>query len=183
MEDFLACHMHAFRFFGGVPKNILYDNLKTVVLSRLGKTIRFNPKFLDFAGALLFEPVPCKIRAGWEKGEVESSIRYIRLSFLAGLLAADLHAQAHVAKIMGFAVLYGKTEVLQALTHALAHTAFGAPYIQNIVLQQRARRGLADTPPIHVPAKPQWTQLTVEEQDLALYDDLFQGDSHAPQIP
>ena len=336
MEDFLAAHVHAFRFFGGVPKKILYDNLKTVVLSRVGKDIRFNPRFMDFAGAHLFEPVPCNIRAGWEKGKVESGIRYIRISFLAGrpvtswaelqkdadawrdavanlrthgttgdrpqdrfpadkaalrplpardydtaavrsvkvtkqafvlfdvnaysvpaslagktltlkadahqirvfdgitpvaehlrsyeknlpierpehrqgliarrrkaaaskttdaflalgpvakdylagLINAELHLNHHVGKIMDMAGLYGTTEVLQALTHALAHKAFGAPYVQNIVLQQRARRGLPDIPPLVIPHKPQWTQITVEEQDLALYDDLFQGDSHGTQ--
>ncbi|MBK8575944.1 MAG: IS21 family transposase [Elusimicrobia bacterium] len=84
LEDFLACHVHAFNFFGGIPKKILYDNLKTVVLSRLGRDIRFHPRFMDFAGAYLFEPVPCNVRAGWEKGKVESGIRYIRISFLTG---------------------------------------------------------------------------------------------------
>ncbi|MBP9699483.1 MAG: hypothetical protein KBD85_05640, partial [Elusimicrobia bacterium] len=75
------------------------------------------------------------------------------------------------------------TELLQALTHALAHKAFGAPYIQNIVLQQRARRGLPDTPPLVIPNKPQWTKITVEEQDLSLYDDLFPGEPHDPRVP
>ena len=35
-EDFLAAHVNAFRYFGGVPQSINYDNLKTVVLSRVG---------------------------------------------------------------------------------------------------------------------------------------------------
>ena len=60
--------------------------------------------------------------------------------------------------------------------------AFGAPYIQNIILQQRARRGLADTPPIQIARKPQWTKLSVEDQDLAVYDDLFaQPNPHEPK--
>jgi transposase len=83
-EDFLACHVNAFAFFGGVPHKINYDNLKTVVLSRLGKHIQFNPRFMDFAGTYLFEPIPCNVRAGWEKGKVERGIRYIRSAFLAG---------------------------------------------------------------------------------------------------
>jgi len=32
MEHFLACHQHAFEFFGGIPENIMIDNLKTGVL-------------------------------------------------------------------------------------------------------------------------------------------------------
>jgi transposase len=29
-----ACHRNAFSFFGGVPQEVLYDNMKTVVLQR-----------------------------------------------------------------------------------------------------------------------------------------------------
>lgn len=90
LEDFLAAHVNAFHFFGGAPKKINYDNLKTVVLSREGGHIHFHPKFMDFAGAYLFEPVPCNVRAAWEKGKVESGIKYLRSSFLAGRPILDL---------------------------------------------------------------------------------------------
>ena len=84
LEDFMAAHVNAFRFFGGVTKKINYDNLKTVVLSRLGREIHFQTKFMDFAGSYLFDPIPCTVRAAWEKGKVESGIKYVRSSFLAG---------------------------------------------------------------------------------------------------
>jgi hypothetical protein len=71
-------------FLGGVPRRINYDNLKAVVLSRVGRDIRFHPRLMDFAGAYLFEPIPCNVRAGWEKGKVESAIKYVRSAFLAG---------------------------------------------------------------------------------------------------
>jgi len=90
LEDFMTAHVNAFRFFGGVPKKINYDNLKTVVLSRLGRDIHFQPKFMDFAGSYLFEPIPCTVRAAWEKGKVESGIKYLRGAFLAGRLLLDL---------------------------------------------------------------------------------------------
>lgn len=90
LEDFMAAHVNAFRFFGGVTKKINYDNLKTVVLSRMGREIHFQSGFLDFAGVYLFEPVPCAVRAAWEKGKVESGIKYIRSSFLAGRPLRDL---------------------------------------------------------------------------------------------
>jgi len=48
LEDFLACHWRAFQFFGGIPKKCLYDNLKSVVLTRYGADIRFNPRFMEF---------------------------------------------------------------------------------------------------------------------------------------
>jgi len=331
LEDFLACHVRALRFFKGIPKKMLYDNLKAVVVSRVGKEIRFNPKFMDFAGYCLFEPVACGIARGNEKGKVESGIKYIRGSFLEGreivdwadlqreaviwrdtvanvrihgttrqrpvdryaqeesllqalpgkdydasiirpvkatnqafvifdvnaysvpwqlsskiltlkatsheisvfdgpnliashprsyekhlyfekpehrqgllaskraaqtaklndaflslgdlakkylegLLHAELHLAHHLQKIMDMVGRYGKTEVLQAINHALQFKAFGAPYIENIITQQRARRGLSDTPPIQITKKPQWTQLAVEDQNLELYDDLFKSE-------
>lgn len=85
LEDFLQAHLRAFQFFGGrLPKKILYDNLKAVCLARLGTEIRFNPRFLEFSGHYLFEPVLCRPGRGNEKGKVESSIKYLRSSFLDG---------------------------------------------------------------------------------------------------
>lgn len=336
MEDFIQCHINAFRFFGGIPQKILYDNLKTVVLSRLGTAIQFNPKFMEFAGIFLFEPIVCNIARGNEKGKVENGVKYVRGNFLSGrtvswpqiqadackwrdeiantrthgttrerpidrfereklllrplpahpydasivrtltassqalvhfdcnaysvpfsfaykpvllkaskdeihifnpanikhiiaihrrsfekgiaiedpkhyegliaekkkafasklkdqflnlgdlaknyldgLIASELNVHHHIAQIMESVRLYGKTEVLQAIDHALRHKAFGAPYLKNIILQQRAARGVKEHAPIIIPAKPAWTQLAVEEQDLSLYDDMF--DSSTPE--
>ena len=39
---------------------------------------------MDFAGYYVFEPIPCNVRAGWEKGKVERAIGYVRTAFLAG---------------------------------------------------------------------------------------------------
>jgi transposase len=96
LEDFLQCHINAFQFFGGVPRKILYDNLKAVVLARLGADIRFNPAFMEFAGVFGFEPVPCNIARGNEKGKVENGIHYLRVNFLAGrtLTWPDVNDQA-----------------------------------------------------------------------------------------
>ena len=84
LEEFLRCHQNAFAFFGGCPRKLFYDNLKTVVLARLGREIRWNPRFMDFAGHYLFEPVACNPASGWEKGRVERTIQYIRSNFLLG---------------------------------------------------------------------------------------------------
>jgi len=84
MDTFLRMHRRALEFFGGVPKRILYDNLKSVVLHHVGSTVQFNPQFLAFAGHYLFEPVAAPVRYPQAKGKVESSIRYIRQSFFYG---------------------------------------------------------------------------------------------------
>jgi len=45
MTNFLACHSHAFGFFGGIPAEILYDNMKNVVIKRMLHKIQWNKEF------------------------------------------------------------------------------------------------------------------------------------------
>ena len=56
MSNFLRGHVAAFRAFGGVPRVLLYDNLKSVVLKRHGATVVFNPNFIPFFRHYGFEP-------------------------------------------------------------------------------------------------------------------------------
>jgi transposase len=96
LESFLRCHTLAFQALGGVPRSLLYDNLKSVVLERVGDHIRFHPKLLEFAGHYHFAPKPCAPYRGNEKGKVERSIHYLRHSFFAARTYSsldDLNAQ------------------------------------------------------------------------------------------
>lgn len=77
-------HLRALEAFGGIPKKILYDNLKSVVLHHVGSVVQFNPRFLAFAGHYLFEPVAAPVRYPEAKGRVEASIKFIRHSFFYG---------------------------------------------------------------------------------------------------
>src|SRR3990170_1489735 len=45
LVDFLRCQAEALQFFGGVPRTLVYDNLKSVVLHRRGTEVTFNPQF------------------------------------------------------------------------------------------------------------------------------------------
>ena len=83
-------HKAAFAAFGGVPRTILYDNMKTVVLERDGDAIRFHPRFLQLSAHYLFAAHPCRPARANEKGKVERAIRYLRDSFFAGRHFADL---------------------------------------------------------------------------------------------
>jgi transposase len=80
-ETFARCHVHAFRFFDGVSREIWFDNLATAVAEHDGNLIRFNPRFLGFARECGFIPRACHVRAPWEKGKVERAIGYIRQNF------------------------------------------------------------------------------------------------------
>lgn len=82
---FLRGHIAAFAAFGGVPRRILYDNLKSAVLHRQGDAIQFNPRLYDFSAYYRFEPRPVGVRRGNEKGRVERAVRYLRDAFFAAL--------------------------------------------------------------------------------------------------
>ncbi len=83
LESFLRCHVAAFAAFQGVARTLLYDNLKTAVLERVGDVIRFHPRLLEVAGHYHFAPRPVAVARGNEKGRVERAIRYLRESFFA----------------------------------------------------------------------------------------------------
>jgi transposase len=96
LETFLRGHTEALTAFGGTPRVILYDNLKSVVLERIGDHIRFHPRLLELAGHYHYVPRPCAPYRGNEKGKVERHIRYLRESFFEARRfrdLADLNAQ------------------------------------------------------------------------------------------
>ena len=330
IEDFMQCHVNAFNYFGGVPKKINYDNLRSVVLHRVNREIKFNSKFMDFCGTYLFEPVPCGVRMAHEKGKVENGIKFVRSSLLAGfelvdynrlkeegrhwmdqeantrihgttherpidrfemekrhlmplplkpydcsitepvqstrqalihfqanrysvpsafanragltlkataqtvflyegprlitvhprcyekhrvierpehyagllearkkarqsrllesflaisplcpeylkgLAQLEIHLPSHLDKILKLAGAYSRLEMTEAISHALKYNAFGASYIQNILHQQRAVKNLPKREPLVLLKKPEWAELTIEQTELSLYDELFE---------
>jgi transposase len=96
-ECFLRGHVQAFESFGGAARMVLYDNLKSAVLERVGDAIRFHPRLLELAKHYRFEPRPVAPCRGNEKGRVERAIRFVRDSFFAARCwkdLADLNAQA-----------------------------------------------------------------------------------------
>lgn len=96
LESFLRGHVRAFDALGGVPRALLYDNLKSVVLERVGEHIRFHPRLLELAGHYHFAPRPCAPYRANEKGKVERAIQYLRHSFFAARRFSsleDLNAQ------------------------------------------------------------------------------------------
>jgi transposase len=95
VETLIEAHENAFFAFGGVPREVLYDNMRTVVLERHGYghgRHRFHPGFLDFARHCGFRLRLCAPYRAQTKGKVERFIRYLRQSFyvpLASRLAQE----------------------------------------------------------------------------------------------
>jgi transposase len=76
--------VRAAQALGGLPRQWLFDNPKTVVLERHGDQVRFHPTLLDLAATLRVQPRLCAVRRPQHKGKVERAIRYLRDRFLAG---------------------------------------------------------------------------------------------------
>ena len=91
VETLIACHNHAFEYFGGVPRKVLYDNMKTVVLERDASgegAHRFHSGFLDYARHCGFVIKLCRPYRAKTKGKVERFNGYLRRSFYVPLAAA-----------------------------------------------------------------------------------------------
>ena len=83
---FIRCHQHAFEYFGGVPREVLHDNLKNAVISRDRQgQIVWNERYLDFAQYSGFRPRACRPYRPQTKGKVERGISYVRQNFWCGL--------------------------------------------------------------------------------------------------
>ena len=96
----IKCHINAFRYFGGYPEEILYDNMKQVVVKRMMKQSEseLNKQFEDFAGFYGYKPILCRPYRGQTKGKVERTVRYVRENFMVGVKynsLEHLNSQAH----------------------------------------------------------------------------------------
>ena len=78
-EMVFEAHERAFRFFGGVCRRGIYDNMKTAVSTVfVGKKRDYNRRFQEMCSHHLVEPVACTPGAGWEKGQVERQVGDVR---------------------------------------------------------------------------------------------------------
>ena len=90
VQTLIACHHHAFEYFGGVTRRVLYDNMKTVVLERDASgegEHRFHAGFLDYARHCGFVIKLCRPYRARTKGKVERFNGYLRRSFYVPLAA------------------------------------------------------------------------------------------------
>jgi len=68
VETFIACHIHAFEFFGGVPRYVKIDNLKAAVLEASFYEPVYQQTYKDFAAYYSFSPIPCRVASPNDKG-------------------------------------------------------------------------------------------------------------------
>jgi transposase len=95
--------------------------------------------------------------------------------YFQALTTTNLAVPHHLKKIIRLIELYGKTEVLGAMNHALSYQAFGHDYLLNIILAKRRKRSQPQAPALpSSKVDPLLIGSTwVEERDLSLYDNHF----------
>jgi transposase len=90
IPTWLECHRLAFEAFGGVPSEMVVDNLKAAVLvANLSDPVLSEP-YTRFARHYGFLVHPCRPRTPQHKGKVESGVHYVKRNFIASEEIADI---------------------------------------------------------------------------------------------
>jgi transposase len=82
--EFYRAIRHALEFYGGSPRQIIFDNLKAAVLNGSGRNACLHPEFLALCGHYYLEPIACQRRDPESKGIVEAGVRYVKYNALQG---------------------------------------------------------------------------------------------------
>src|SRR4051794_13807288 len=81
IESFLEGHVRAFDWLGGVPRECVYDNLRSAVARREGEQITWNGRFVQLRGHYAFHATACTPGTPREKGAVEGAVRHHKSGF------------------------------------------------------------------------------------------------------
>ncbi len=90
LEAFLEGHVRAFGWLGGVPRECVYDNLRSVVARREREQVVWNQRFLHLRGHYAFHSSACTPETPREKGSVEAAVRHLKSGFWPARRFRDL---------------------------------------------------------------------------------------------
>jgi transposase len=106
METWIGCHRRAFASFGGVPKELVIDNLRAAMLRASLDDPQLSEPYRRLAqhyGCLIH---PCRVRTPEHKGKVENGVHYVQRNFLASeqpqsVAEANRAVRVWVAEVAG----------------------------------------------------------------------------------
>jgi transposase len=81
LESFLEGHVRLFDWLGGVVRECVYDNLRSVVAKRERDVVRWSGRFLHLRGHYAFHATACTPATPREKGSVEGAVRHLKSGF------------------------------------------------------------------------------------------------------
>lgn len=90
MATWIGCHRNAFESFGGVPEEVVVDNLKAAVLEASLENQTLSIPYKRFAAHYGILVHPCRPHKPEHKGKAESDIHYVKRAFLAGQEFVDI---------------------------------------------------------------------------------------------
>ncbi|RPI89313.1 MAG: IS21 family transposase [Planctomycetaceae bacterium] len=82
--EFYRGLVNALTFFGGSPRQVIFDNLKAAVVNGSGRHACLHPEFLALCGYFCLQPIACEARDPESKGITEAGVRYVKRNALAG---------------------------------------------------------------------------------------------------
>ena len=89
LETLIKEMENAFAYFGGVPRRLKVDNMKTAILRNQHYDLEFNQDFLEFAYHYQTVIIPCTPYSPEQKGTVEAGIKYLQGNFISGRTFCD----------------------------------------------------------------------------------------------
>ena len=114
-EMFIHMHDAAFRSFGGMPEECVYDQTKLVVINEQYMELDLNQRFAQYATTVGFRIYACHGYDPESKGKVEAGVRYVKESCLYGESFENFSAlEQHIANWL--------TTVANVRIHAATHS-------------------------------------------------------------
>jgi len=175
------CHRLAFDYFQGIPEQVWYDNMKTVVIERHGYgegQHRLHQGFYQFSKEMGFIPKLCRPYRPQTKGKVERMVRYTRDNFYNPLSTQYTAINLHVdLDIVNQKVVYWLNHIANTRIH---DTTKEKPFER----LKKERSYLQPVPfklPQSLPVAPEITQLSMIidnydakplHHDLTIYDEV-----------
>lgn len=152
------CMLNAFLYFGGVPKEVLTDNMKTVVAGREAGKVIWNTQFSDFAVEMGFLPKVCQVRKPQTKGKVERLVRYVKENFFPGRKFTDLEDLNRQAQLW--------CETVDSKPHGTTG---------KVPLQVLPAEELLPLPAQEIQDRYRWERRTVTREGLVSFDGIRYG--------
>lgn len=84
-ESWLKCHVNAYTYFGGVPRLLIPDNLKTGITKNTRYETVLNAGYQELAEHYGTAIVPCRVEHPKDKGLAEGSVKYASTWIIAAL--------------------------------------------------------------------------------------------------
>jgi transposase len=179
VETLIGCHENAFYGFGGVPREILYDNMRTVVTERnaYGRGVhRFHSGFLDYLRHVGAVPRLCQPYRAQTKGKVERFIGYLKRSFwvpfVASMRQAGLRPDKHAANAAAARWL---REVANARVHATTQAVPAERLATEVATLQRLSAPYSGRSARSLAPTSRRKPVLGYQHPLAVYNDLLVG--------